>query len=109
MEKNRSLGEGCPNEKFSEERCVRVRARGLCDGEAADAHWANLGLQSVLLLLLLFLPGSWTGFCLRFVSVLSRPTSPKLPITQRVALSYMYTLEWTRALNAREVSWRRMK
>ena len=26
-------------------------------------------------------------FCLGFVSVLSRPTSPKLPITQRVALS----------------------
>ena len=28
-------------------------------------------------------------FCLGFVSVLSRPTSPKLPITQRVALSVL--------------------
>ena len=35
-------------------------------------------------------------FCLGFVSVLSRPASPKLPITQRVALSVFYTDNATR-------------
>ena len=53
---NRSLGEGCPNGKFSEERCMCVRARGLCDGEAAEAPWANPGLGAYFFfLLLLFL------------------------------------------------------
>ena len=69
QDRYRSLGEGCPNGKFSEERCVCVRARGLCDGEVADARWANPGL------------GVYCSCCcccscpdlgLGFVSVLSR-------------------------------------
>ena len=66
---NRSLGEGCPNGKFSEERCVCVRARGLCDGEAADARWANPGLRVYCCFCSC---SSCPDLGLGFVSVLSR-------------------------------------
>ena len=69
----RSLGEGCPNGKFSEERCVCVRARGLCDGEAAAAHWANPGLEVYFCCCFFFCSAPDLGrFCLGFVSSLSR-------------------------------------
>ena len=78
----RSLGEGCPNRKFSEERCVCVRARGLCDGEVADARWANPGLRVYCSC---FCSCCCPDLGLGFVSVLSRfclgVVSPHLPQT----------------------------
>ena len=81
-QKYRSLGEGCPNGKFSEERCVCVRARGLCDGEVADARWANPGLRVYCCCCCCC---SCPDLGLGFVSVLSRfclgVVSPHLPQT----------------------------
>ena len=74
---------GVADGKFSEERCVCVcvRARGLCDGEAADARWADPGLGVHCSSCCCSCPDLGLGF----VSVLSRfclgVVSPRLPQT----------------------------
>ena len=51
--------------------CVCVRARGLCDGEAADAPWANPGL-GVSVCCFFFFSCPDLGRPLSFITVLSR-------------------------------------
>ena len=89
----RSLGEGDPNGKFSEERCMCVRARGLCGerwqmlpgqnrgSKCTAAAAAPARISTVLSRLL----SRCCLRCLGFVSVLSRfclgLVSPLLPQT----------------------------
>ena len=96
-----SLGEGCPNGKFSEERCVCVRARGLCDGEAADAPWANPGLGVYccscpdlgrFCLGFVLVLSRLSRFCLGFVSVLSRCCLGVVPVLSRCCLGVVSVL-----------------
>ena len=83
FELGRSLGEGDPNGKFSEERCTCVRARGLCGERWLMLPGQNRGsectpappparISAVFVSVVVSVLSRFCLGCLGFVSVLSR-------------------------------------